>query len=66
MIYLLITGILIFTNWSTWIYAVVTNKIIDCNLIYLKSITSTFGWFFLLKLKVEVGMSELVINLVMV
>jgi len=45
MIYLLITGILIFTNWSTWIYAVVTNKIID----------ASFGYFIMPILSVFFG-----------
>ena len=34
LFYLLLTGILIFTNWSTWIYAVVTNKIVDASFGY--------------------------------
>ena len=45
IIYLLITGILIFTNWSTWIYAVVTNKIID----------ASFGYFIMPILSVFFG-----------
>ena len=45
MFYLLITGILIFTNWSTWIYAVVTNKIID----------ASFGYFIMPILSVFFG-----------
>ncbi len=45
MIYLFITGILIFTNWSTWIYAVVTNKIID----------ASFGYFIMPILSVFFG-----------
>ena len=45
MIYLLITGILIFTNWSTWIYAVVTNRIID----------ASFGYFIMPILSVFFG-----------
>ena len=45
MIYLLITGILIFTNWSTWIYAVVSNKIID----------ASFGYFIMPILSVFLG-----------
>ena len=45
MIYLLITGILIFTNWSTWIFAVVTNKIID----------ASFGYFIMPILSVFFG-----------
>ena len=40
-----ITGILIFTNWSTWIYAVVTNKIID----------ASFGYFIMPILSVFLG-----------
>ena len=43
--YLLITGILIFCNWSTWIYAVVTNKIID----------ASFGYFIMPILSVFFG-----------
>ena len=31
---LFITGILIFANWSVWIYAVVTNRIIDASFGY--------------------------------
>ncbi len=45
MFYLLITGILIFCNWSTWIYAVVTNKIID----------ASFGYFIMPILSVFFG-----------
>ena len=43
--YLLITGILIFCNWSTWIYAVVTNRIID----------GSFGYFIMPILSVFFG-----------
>ena len=43
--YLLITGILIFCNWSTWIYAVVTNRIID----------ASFGYFIMPILSVFFG-----------
>jgi len=45
MFYLLLTGILIFTNWSTWIYAVVTNKIVD----------ASFGYFIMPILSVFLG-----------
>ena len=45
LIYLLITGILIFCNWSTWIYAVVTNKLID----------ASFGYFIMPILSVLLG-----------
>ena len=45
MFYLLITGILIFCNWSTWIYAVVSNKIID----------ASFGYFIMPILSVFFG-----------
>ena len=45
MFYLLFTGILIFTNWSTWIYAVVTNKIVD----------ASFGYFIMPILSVFLG-----------
>ena len=42
---LLITGILIFCNWSTWIFAVVTNKLID----------ASFGYFIMPILSVFFG-----------
>ena len=45
LIYLLITGFLIFCNWSTWIYAVVTNKLID----------ASFGYFMMPILSVFFG-----------
>ena len=45
LIYLLITGILIFCNWSTWIFAVVTNKLID----------ASFGYFMMPILSVFFG-----------
>ena len=45
MFFLLLTGILIFCNWSTWIYAVVTNKIVD----------ASFGYFIMTILSVFLG-----------
>ena len=45
MLYLLITGLLIFLNWSTWIFAVVTNKIVD----------ASFGYFIMPILSVFLG-----------
>jgi len=42
---LLTTGLLIFTNWSTWIYAVVTNRLID----------ASFGYFIMPILSVFFG-----------
>ena len=45
LLYLLITGILIFCNWSTWIYAVATNKLID----------ASFGYFMMPILSVFFG-----------
>jgi len=45
MYYLFFTGILIFSNWATWIYAVVTNKIID----------ASFGYFIMPILSVFFG-----------
>ena len=45
LFYLFITGILIFTNWSTWIYAVVSNKLID----------ASFGYFIMPILSVFFG-----------
>ena len=47
---LLITGLLIFTNWSTWIYAVVTNKLIDASFgYYIMPILSVFIGIIFLK-----------------
>jgi len=43
--YLLITGFLIFCNWSTWIYAVISNKLID----------ASFGYFMMPILSVFFG-----------
>jgi len=50
MFYLLITGILIFCNWSTWIYAVVTNRLIDASFgYYIMPILSVFFGIIFLK-----------------
>jgi len=47
---LLITGILIFINWSTWIYAVVTNKLVDASFgYYMMPILSVFFGIIFLK-----------------
>lgn len=45
LIYLFISGFLIFTNWSVWIYAVATNRIID----------ASFGYFIMPILSVLLG-----------
>ena len=49
--YLGITGVLIFVNWSGWIYAVSTNQIVDASFGYfIMPIISIFlGYFFLKK-----------------
>ena len=46
---LLVTSILIFGNWSIWIYAVATNKIIDASFGYFifPIISVFFGYLFL-------------------
>jgi chloramphenicol-sensitive protein RarD len=50
LFYLLITGILIFCNWTTWIYAVVTNKLIDASFgYYMMPILSVFFGILFLK-----------------
>jgi chloramphenicol-sensitive protein RarD len=47
---LLLTGILIFANWLTWIYAVVTNKLIDASFgYYMMPILSVFFGILFLK-----------------
>mgnify|MGYP001196600717 FL=1 len=45
VLYLLLTGVLILCNWSTWIYAVVSNKLID----------ASFGYFIMPILSVFFG-----------
>ena len=49
IIVLLITSILIFSNWSVWIYAVSTNRIIDASFGYFifPIISVFFGYLFL-------------------
>jgi len=45
LIYLFISGFLIFVNWSVWIYAIATNRIID----------ASFGYFIMPILSVMLG-----------
>ncbi len=45
LFYLFVSGLLIFINWSIWIYAVATNKIID----------ASFGYFMMPILSVMLG-----------
>ncbi len=46
--YLIITGILIFINWSVWIYAVSTNQIVDASFGYfiMPILSVLFGYLF--------------------
>ncbi len=46
--YLIITGILIFINWSVWIYAVSTNQIVDASFGYfiMPILSVLFGFLF--------------------
>ncbi len=46
--YLLVTGILIFINWSVWIYAVSTNQIVDASFGYfiMPILSVLFGYIF--------------------
>ena len=48
LLILLITSILIFSNWTIWIYAVATNKIIDASFGYFifPILSVFFGFFF--------------------
>jgi len=48
LLILLITSILIFGNWSIWIYAVATNRIIDASFVYFifPIISVFFGFLF--------------------
>ena len=45
LVYLLFSGLLIFTNWAAWIYAIATNRIID----------ASFGYFIMPILSVMLG-----------
>ena len=45
LIYLFFSGLLIFTNWAAWIYAIATNRIID----------ASFGYFMMPILSVMLG-----------
>ncbi|MGI9374609.1 MAG: EamA family transporter, partial [Tsuneonella suprasediminis] len=45
LIYLFFSGLLIFINWSIWIYAIATNRIID----------ASFGYFMMPILSVMLG-----------
>ena len=49
LFFLFITGILIFCNWATWIYAVTTNKLIDASFGYytMPILSVFFGILFL-------------------
>ena len=50
---LLISGFLIFTNWSVWIYAITTNRIIDASFGYfIMPILSIFLGYFFFKEKI--------------
>ena len=54
LIVLLLSGFLIFTNWSVWIYAVSTNRIIDASFGYfIMPIISIFLGYFFLKEKIS-------------
>ena len=46
--YLILTGILIFINWSVWIYAVSSNQIVDASFGYfiMPIISVLFGYLF--------------------
>ena len=52
LIYLFISGFLIFINWSVWIYAIATNRIIDASFGYfIMPILSVFFGILFLKEK---------------
>ena len=54
LLVLLISGILIFTNWAVWIYAVSTDRIIDASFGYfIMPIISVFLGFFFLNEKIS-------------
>ncbi len=51
---LLISGILIFTNWAVWIFAISTNRVIDASFGYfIMPIISVFLGYFFLKEKIS-------------
>ena len=51
LIYLFFSGLLIFINWSIWIYAIAKNKIIDASFGYfiMPILSVMLGYFFLMK-----------------
>ena len=54
LIYLFISGLLIFINWSIWIYAVATERIIDASFGYfIMPIISVFRIYFFFKEKLN-------------
>ena len=66
---LLISGILIFTNWAVWIFAISTNRVIDASFGYfIMPIISIFlGYFFLnekLTFAVKISISIVIISII--
>ena len=66
LLILFVSGILIFSNWAVWIYAVSTNRIIDASFGYfIMPIISVFLGYFFLKEKIT-NKTKLSILIVMI
>ena len=64
LLILLISGFLIFTNWSVWIYAISTERVIDASFGYfIMPIISIFLGYFFLNEKIS-NMAKLAITMV--
>ena len=58
LLILFFSGILIFSNWAVWIYAVATDRIIDASFGYfVMPIISVFLGYFFLKRKLPIRLS---------
>ena len=63
---LLLSGFLIFTNWTVWIYAVATNRVIDASFGYfIMPIISIFLGYFFFKEKIS-NKAKLSISIVLI
>tara|TARA_Y100001970_G_scaffold290740_1_gene425545 strand:+ start:115 stop:987 length:873 start_codon:yes stop_codon:yes gene_type:complete len=66
--YLLLTGFLIFINWSVWIYAVSTNQIVDASFGYfiMPILSVLFGYLFFNELLNKLRIFSIILSFVSV
>ena len=66
--YLTITGLLIFINWSTWIYAVSTNQIVDASFGYfiMPILSVLFGYLFFKEILNKLRIFSVILTIVSV